>query len=92
MSHVLDPRAPRPARRNSPGAGRGANVVSLDAWRKARASRANHAGTRGRYVGARTEAPGALRPDRLGRALAWCAYMTATGVNPFDPKGLHGRA
>lgn len=99
MSLTQDPRAPRRVRRNSPAAGQGARVVSLDAWRKARAARTTNAPARAGYVGATTVRQNAstreqvlARPDRLGRALAWCAFAKATGTNPFDPKGLHGRA
>lgn len=85
MSLTQDPRAPRRVRRNSPAAARGSRVVSLAAWREAHGTSA---------VGARNARPGARpvgqapRPDRLGRALAWCRVYSTTGRNPFEPGGL----
>lgn len=72
--------APRSLPHVSPGAAQGSNVVSIDAWRKARASRTNVPGQRGVANGP--------TPDRLGRALAWCQAFSTTGHNPFDPARL----
>lgn len=80
MSHNQSTHAPRSLPRVSPCAGQRSNVVSLDAWRKAHASRPNVPGQRGAAVGP--------RPDRLGRALAWCQAFSTTGRNPFDPARL----
>jgi len=85
MSHGSKPAGARTAARVSPAAARGPRVVDLRAWREAHGTST---------VGARNVRPGARpvgqapRPDRLGRALAWCQAFTATGRNPFDPARL----